>query len=443
MGDWWQKNWKIVVYAVICVLIFGVIVYIFGIRPNQQLEEAKVRLQPKEFLELKNNIRTALAQAIGGAILLIGLFFTWRNIRATEKNVEIAQQNIRLSQDTAAKNLAITQKNLEITQENIRHTQENTAKTIAISVEGQITDRFMRATEQLGNNQSLAMRLGGIYSLERIAHDSERDHWTVMEVLTAYVRHKSQWKGNVETDQNEPAKLRSDVQAILTVLGRRNLEYEKTEAQTLSLIGADLRSGRFDKGYFGKLDLTQAHLEGASLRGVVLEKAGFYGAYLSGANFAWAELKEADFTWAQFDDQTVLNHATMNKAKFNQARMVGTSLSFAKLDGANFSNADMERAQLSNASLESAILFGTNLKDAVLFNASLKQTTVLNTNMEDATLFNAKLDGARLENVNFAGAKGLTLEQLKSTFFCKVCVVPKGLSGSTANSSTQRSITES
>jgi hypothetical protein len=32
------------------------------------------------------------------------------------------------------------------------------------------------------------VRLGGIYALERIARDSESDHWAVMEVLTAFVR---------------------------------------------------------------------------------------------------------------------------------------------------------------------------------------------------------------------------------------------------------------
>ena len=34
----------------------------------------------------------------------------------------------------------------------------------------------------------MAIRLGGIYALERIAKDSEKDHGPIMEVLTAYVR---------------------------------------------------------------------------------------------------------------------------------------------------------------------------------------------------------------------------------------------------------------
>ncbi len=38
---------------------------------------------------------------------------------------------------------------------------------------------------------NLEVRLGGIYALERIARDSPKDHWTIMEVLTAYVRENS------------------------------------------------------------------------------------------------------------------------------------------------------------------------------------------------------------------------------------------------------------
>ncbi|MGZ9111634.1 MAG: hypothetical protein ACXW3X_11245 [Rhodoplanes sp.] len=53
--------------------------------------------------------------------------------------------------------------------------------------QGHITDRFTKAVEQLGSDK-LAVRLGAIYALERISRDSRRDHWTIMETLTAYVR---------------------------------------------------------------------------------------------------------------------------------------------------------------------------------------------------------------------------------------------------------------
>ena len=57
-----------------------------------------------------------------------------------------------------------------------------------------MTDRYTKAIEQLGSDK-LDVRIGGIYALERIARDSARDHPTVMEVLTAFIREHSreQW----------------------------------------------------------------------------------------------------------------------------------------------------------------------------------------------------------------------------------------------------------
>jgi hypothetical protein len=75
-------------------------------------------------------------------------------------------------------------------------------QTLDLSREGQITDRFTKAIEQLGAldrtmdqtgnpRPKLSVRLGGIYALERIARDSEKDEWPILEILTGYVREQS------------------------------------------------------------------------------------------------------------------------------------------------------------------------------------------------------------------------------------------------------------
>jgi hypothetical protein len=46
-----------------------------------------------------------------------------------------------------------------------------TWRQLQISREGQVTDRFTRAVDQLGHPE-VDVRLGGIYALERIAKDS-------------------------------------------------------------------------------------------------------------------------------------------------------------------------------------------------------------------------------------------------------------------------------
>jgi hypothetical protein len=69
-----------------------------------------------------------------------------------------------------------------------------TARNFSLSREGQLTDRYTKAIEQLGSDK-LDVRIGGIYALERVARDSARDQPTVMEVLCAFIREHSheQW----------------------------------------------------------------------------------------------------------------------------------------------------------------------------------------------------------------------------------------------------------
>jgi hypothetical protein len=65
-----------------------------------------------------------------------------------------------------------------------------TARTLEVTEQDHITERYTKAIEQLGADK-LDVRLGGIYALERIAVDSKRDHPTVAEVLSVFVREHS------------------------------------------------------------------------------------------------------------------------------------------------------------------------------------------------------------------------------------------------------------
>ncbi len=53
--------------------------------------------------------------------------------------------------------------------------------------QSQITDRYTAAISDLGSN-SVDVKLGGIYALQRIMQDSPRDQPTIAAVLCAFVR---------------------------------------------------------------------------------------------------------------------------------------------------------------------------------------------------------------------------------------------------------------
>jgi hypothetical protein len=196
-----------------------------------------------------------------------------------------------------------------------------TARTYRLTQQGQITDRYTKAIEQLGSNK-LDVRLGGIYALERIAVDSERDHSTVVEVLSAFVREHSDPR---HLDHHQPcgatdkaSRPTTDVQAAVTVLGRL--------PKRPGVSRGDLASAR----------LVAVNLDGANLSGANLDGANLSGANLDRVNLSGANLGGADLSWASLD---------------------GTNLSGASLDGTNLVWARLHGANLSGAGLITANLF--------------------------------------------------------------------------------------
>lgn len=197
----------------------------------------------------------------------------------------------------------------------------------------QLADRFTQAIDQLGKD-NLELRLGGIYALERIAQGSEADYWPAMEILTTYVREHAAWKESRPPEEEQPPqKLAADIQAILTVLGRRERTYKNGEDLRLDLRGTDLR----------RANLSGAHLEGAILSGVHLEWA----------NLSWAHLEDA-----------ILRGTHLEKSSLAGAGLERAFLGEARLEGAVLKEARLEKAYLSGAHLEAANLLGADFTEA-------------------------------------------------------------------------------
>jgi pentapeptide repeat protein len=226
-------------------------------------------LDAKERFDGVNEARKTLAQILGGAVLLAGLFGTWQNIK-------VAQESLAVS-------------------------QESSQKSLQVSREGQITDRFSKAIEELGavdarGNKELELRLGGMYALERIANDSERDHWTIMEVLCTYVRLNAPRKPQDSAQKTQTVDPRvqppADIQAALTILGRRDPTHERAD-QILYLGNTNLRGAVLPKANLSGTDFTGAYLRWANLT-----NANLRGAYLAGADLVAAQLGKADLRGA-------------------------------------------------------------------------------------------------------------------------------------------------
>jgi uncharacterized protein YjbI with pentapeptide repeats len=295
-------------------------------------------LEPKDRFDRVNEARKTLAQIIGG-ILLVGGFY------ATLKNIALTQESLSVSQ------------------------------------EGQITDRFTKAIAQLGDSK-LEVRLGGIYGLERIANESGKDHWPIVEVLTAYVRENAtlqqKEQQSAKTTKVSPTHAAADIQAILTVIGRRNYKFEHSDQFVnlpriavgpvdlvlAHLNGANLSEADLRGANLPRADLSHADLSGANLSGADLNLAKLERANLNGAKLGGSVAFEADLTWA------ILSKADLGQANLGGANLTGTNLQGANLAatnlrGVNFNGTDLAGADLSGADLRiSHYLFQSQINEA-------------------------------------------------------------------------------
>jgi hypothetical protein len=135
---------------------------------------------------------------------------------------------------------------------NTNKTTALTLRALELTEQGQVTDRYTKAVGQLGDESS-PVRVGGIYALERISHDSPKDRTTIIYVLGAFIRERSRVP---EREERPPEDLlagirvagrllqRSDVQLDLTETNLRNTDLSHLPSQQVILQGAVLEGAQ-------------------------------------------------------------------------------------------------------------------------------------------------------------------------------------------------------
>ncbi|MYC14195.1 MAG: pentapeptide repeat-containing protein [Gemmatimonadetes bacterium] len=218
-------------------------------------------------------------------------------------------------------------------------------KQTQISQESHYTELFTKAVEQLGAvrevpgkepEPALEIRIGAIYSLERLAKDSERDYGPIIETLAAYIREHCRdpkpfndddssgeefnraWQEWIESLSKNPPADRSDVAAVLIVLSRREQNRHWTSTSE---------------------NETQPDFTGVNFQGATLwNKSG--GLARKGTNLRLADLSGANLS------NVVFWEANLN---LSNADLLGADLSNARLWRANLSGANFSKVGLLQA----------------------------------------------------------------------------------------------
>ncbi|MEU6174595.1 pentapeptide repeat-containing protein [Streptantibioticus parmotrematis] len=306
-------------------------------------------LQPADGVVI-TGFRTTVVALGAGVIAGLGLYYTHRSHKHTEKLFE--------------------------------HTREKDREQAQLAREGQVTDRYVEAIKLL-SSENMTVRIGGIFSLERIARDSEDDRPAVVELLTAHVRESTRDDPHSPKDTHVTA----DIQAALTVLGRRSV---------------DLNDRRLDFYHCG---LKNAKLHDGDFRGSM-----FYYSNLSGAGFAGA-------------------------------RLDGAGLSFCKAEGAAFTDSTAREANFINAIYRNSWFLAADLTDCDFYGCDLSGSDFGRRYAEDgnppfppAILKNARFTRAKLNRTNLRGVdlstvRGLEQDQLAEAITDKNTIPPKKWGG--------------
>lgn len=322
---WWRLTRAVAVAVAVLAVIVSLAVVLLvlpGLVVDHDL--AGGHLAAADRLNAVNNVRTTLLQAVGGAVVLFGAFATWRQLRVSQDGLNATR-------------------------------------------EGNITDRFSRAVDQLGSDK-LDVRIGGVYALWRIADHSDRDREAVVSIMAAYLRTHLPWPpqepapaAGVSINSVPPLETRAaDAQTALTCLG---VLYQERRPEWLNVSLTDLR----------RADCDGLWLHGVNFDGACMEAASVYQVNLSKASLIAADLR----------------HAELGTSILRQARCLR-----ADLRGARLVKADLRSADFSGADLREANLRKTRAQGAVFAGADLRLADLRGCDLTDSDLREARLEGA-------------------------------------------------
>jgi Pentapeptide repeats (8 copies) len=278
-----KKNNEIDIWQLVGrTLLSGVILYfiIWGFGRWQTDQAIQDKSNIKERIELEFKIQSHLFELVktfGNLTFVITAYYAWRNLKVVEENRKLSENQ-------------------------------------------QVSERFSKAVEMLDHKNNDEIKIGGIYLLDRIARDFPQDYWTVLEVLSSFIRRRSP-----HVEGEEQPKILPDIQLALTTISNLiPLCPEEHKDRYINLENINLRGAFLFKGNLSKVALSKSNLceawlmetdlTGAFLNTAILSKAHLFKVILNGADLAGAKLINADLCQASLTG-AVLYEADLTGAK--------------------------------------------------------------------------------------------------------------------------------
>jgi uncharacterized protein YjbI with pentapeptide repeats len=225
--------------------------------------------------------------------------------------------------------------------------------------EQRVTNLYTKAADQLGHEKA-AVRLAGLYALERVAQDNPEHRQTIVNVICAYLRMPLPHRETLSNPANDYSEDREPPKEILEARREHDEELHVREAAQ-TIITKHLKSTTDGTAEFDSfwpdvdLDLRKAYLRDFTLDGCSLRGADFSGATFQGGIFVartsfsgtprgkrgpfgiggadFASSGDASFTHATFGKRAYLGGVDFQgKADFSGATFKG----YTNFEGSTF-----------------------------------------------------------------------------------------------------------
>jgi len=313
---WWSVLLGLLAAVLLGWLVLG---WLFGEADRAGQADTRAQLR----IDAIRTGLTVVAGTGGGVALLLAARRQWINERA-QRHQEIVTAHERAHKDRV-------QAHAEALADREQQRQERQALAAEHdATERRVTELYTKAVDLLGSANA-AVRLGGLYALERLAQDNDKHRPTIVAVLCAYLR-----MSGAAGDPQE-VEIRRSAQRLLTRHLKADDEASHWPGVRLELAGAHLAD----------FDASGCTLVSADFSGTVFTgRTSFTSATVSGPlRLPGAEFETATFDELSADAEVLLDDARFGgEASFRRADLGGGfSCRRARFDTVTFAEATFRR----------------------------------------------------------------------------------------------------
>ncbi|XVS64676.1 pentapeptide repeat-containing protein [Actinosynnema sp. CA-299493] len=327
-------------------------------------------------------LRTGLGVGAGSGGAF-ALYLAWRRQHATEVSL-VQKEHDQAAVDRAFELQRDVAEDSRVRAEQVaRDTREDAAAR-------RVTELYAKSVEQLGSEKT-AVRLGGLYALERLAQDNPHQRQAVVGMMCSYLRMMP------FTPPEEPLPDADD--------RARAVFEERVQEREVRVTAQRILATHLRPGAGGPHDPVETFWPDTDI--------DLTGAVLTDFDFSDCRPRRAEFRRARFGGETLFRGATFDGAvRFDRTRFLG----FARFDKATFAElADFGRARFggntwfANTTFEEETWFddvtfaGTAVFNGATFAEEIEFTRVKFRG--DLRFRNVKCNGTvRFNEVTFAAA---------------------------------------